>query len=347
VVCRIIKPIRTYTISSGEFVQFEGTDNDTINSVVVQGNYVYLGTHTSFRIFDISDPHNPQTIAFIPLAVDSIEVLGEHVYLTSNELRIFDISNPRTPVEVYCEDSSLFEEFSNPIVVDDHAYIPRGKAGLQILDITNPSILTEVGNYSPQSPPRLQLAPEIDLTRSQPRIVTSIASHAHYAFVAESLLGGDSLYDGLISVLDISNPNKPKVVNTYRMPNNVGVYKLFISGSYLLATASYLDFPSIVMLDISDPIILKEIATPNFPNGLIAFFESYALFANGSSGLEIWDLSNPANPIQHTWDDLNYGFVKEVAISGNYAYFATIYGGFRVVDITDPVNPVTVSINFD
>lgn len=345
VVCQINNPIGGGVTPYEEIGQSEDNDNDTINSIVVRDNYAYLGTHTSFRIVDISDPQTPQTVSFISLTVNSIEVLGNYAYLTGNGLRIFDISNPQNPIEVFCKSSPSFV-LSDAVMIYDHAYIPRGRDGFQVLDVSDPSTLIETGNYRPRKSIQLQPLPSFKLT-AETRMVSAIAVHDDYAFVAENLLGTDSFYDGLINVFDISKPHKPQLVNTYTMPNNIGVQRLFISENYLLATASYMDNPSAVMLDISEPTAPMEVTTPALPNGLVAFFKSYAFFATGPSGLKVWDFSNPAMPIQHTWNDLNYGYTTKVVISGAYAYFATMYGGFRIVDITDPANPVTISISFD
>jgi hypothetical protein len=165
--------------------------------------------------------------------------------------------------------------------------------------------------------------------------------------MAEGTVGIDSLGNGSIRVFDISDSAELELVHTYETGTGAGQMK--ISGNFLFMETGYMNFPSSIILDISDPMNLVEIIpTPSLPDGLIAIHGNYAFFVTGSTGLQVWDISKLSNPALVTvWEDLNYGFAREVIISNNYAYFATSYGGFRIVDITDPTQPVTVGVMFD
>lgn len=66
---------------------------------------------------------------------------------------------------------------------------------------------------------------------------------------------------------------------------------------------------------------------------------NYAYIADETSGLQIVDITDPANPtlkgVYSTSDS-----AQGVALSGNYAYVANNAGGLQIVDITDPANPI-------
>jgi hypothetical protein len=71
---------------------------------------------------------------------------------------------------------------------------------------------------------------------------------------------------------------------------------------------------------------------------------NYAYLANGYDCLRVYDISNPANPVNvgHINDGGNGDAAVGVAVSGNYAYLAYVGDGLRVYDISNPANPVNV-----
>lgn len=73
----------------------------------------------------------------------------------------------------------------------------------------------------------------------------------------------------------------------------------------------------------------------------VALSGNYAYVADDSSGLQVIDISDPANPVivgaVATPDD-----ALGIALSGNYAYVADWSSGLQVIDISDPTNPVIV-----
>lgn len=70
----------------------------------------------------------------------------------------------------------------------------------------------------------------------------------------------------------------------------------------------------------------------------VAVLGNTVYLANGADGLRIYDVSNPANPV-NVYHTNNGQFAYGVTIAGNYAYVAqgTSLG---VYDVTDPSNPI-------
>jgi hypothetical protein len=68
---------------------------------------------------------------------------------------------------------------------------------------------------------------------------------------------------------------------------------------------------------------------------------NYAYVAAETTGLEIFDISDPANPVMVGHYDTK-GEAYGVALSGNYAYVAAFSGGLQIIDISNPANPVAV-----
>ena len=323
-------------------VQQENIIDGSANAVFVKDNYTYLGIGEWFVILDTSDVTDPQLVNYINLQVGSILVVGEYMHVGGKEPHIFNISDPMNLEEFQCQETDPIK-LANAVIVGDYAYVPDWEKGLRIFDISDPKALLEISVFQEHTSPEFRLLPRPELIGSQPMLIIDVVISDKYAYISESLLGIDSLYDGQVRILDISNPAKPKPVGIYEMPNRVGAEQVEISNNYLFVSASLFDEPSSILLDISEPTDPVEIDIPSLPGGVIAFWRNYVYFATGLSSLQMWDITDQREPVQYNWDDFHYGFALDAFFFENHAYLATQYGGLRIVDITDPVNPITVS----
>ncbi|MGB4978856.1 MAG: PA14 domain-containing protein, partial [Anaerolineae bacterium] len=64
-----------------------------------------------------------------------------------------------------------------------------------------------------------------------------------------------------------------------------------------------------------------------------------AYVADGSIGLQIIDVSNPANPVHRGGYDTP-GDAWGIAVAGSLAYIADWGGGLQIIDVSNPANPV-------
>jgi hypothetical protein len=70
----------------------------------------------------------------------------------------------------------------------------------------------------------------------------------------------------------------------------------------------------------------------------IAVAGDHAFVADGSSGLQVIDISDPTNPtLAGTYD--TPGTAQGVAVAGDHAFVADGSSGLQVIDISDPTNP--------
>jgi len=105
----------------------------------------------------------------------------------------------------------------------------------------------------------------------------------------------------------------------------------------------------VYVLDISDrahPIKLSEaIHTRGAVEGLFCY-NTQLYIAVWSRGLEIWDVSSPANPVFHGFCSTP-GYARSVFVTGNsvdtYAYVADWYRGLRIIRVSDPLSPVEIA----
>jgi hypothetical protein len=125
----------------------------TAFTVVVSGNYAYLGCESDLHVVDISDPAHPEVVGAFPETASAVAVAGERAYITQftptegQGLRILDVSNPVRIREIgFC--SAPTWEAVSVIVAGDRAYVGAGRAGLRIVDVTDPARPVEVGGYA-------------------------------------------------------------------------------------------------------------------------------------------------------------------------------------------------------
>jgi len=69
---------------------------------------------------------------------------------------------------------------------------------------------------------------------------------------------------------------------------------------------------------------------------------SYAYVADGVSGLEVIEVSNPANTVEVGHCDTP-GSSVGLGVAGGYAYVADWNGGLRLVNVSNPASPVEVA----
>ncbi len=101
---------------------------------------------------------------------------------------------------------------------------------------------------------------------------------------------------------------------------------------------------TLLVLDVSapsSPQLLGSVTLPELVDG-IAAAGSHAYVANGTSGLRVIDVSNPAAPVEVGVSDVTEEGAMDVAVAGSHAYVAYGSLGLRVIDVSEPSLPVVV-----
>lgn len=197
-------------------------------------------------------------------------------------------------------------------VSGDYAFVADMTAGLQIMDISNPSNPERIGSVD------------------TPGKALDIEVKRNYAFVAD--------YTGGIHTVDISDPENPTIVYSLDTPGRAS--GITISGDYIFVADSSADIQMIDISDPSSPNIINSIDTPAWAND-VKVAGAYA-YVGTSVGLTIVDISNleKASVVSTT---LIKNSVRRMSLSGNFAYLACGDTGLVVVDISDPLEPFVVS----
>ena len=242
-------------------------------------------------------------------------------------------------------------------IVGDRAYLAAGTAGLMIFDITAPSTPVLLGSYDTEGAAR---AVDVDIDNDiayvaagSDLVVLDIANLSDIGLVGSGdtmsardvKISGDYAY--------VADLNSVKVFNVANPPDFPidGSYNCMAMGIAVNGTIAYVSgIEQLTVLDIVAPVpsLLGSCELPGWGMDVV-LSGSYALVADYSEGLQIIDISDPANPKIAAPDGANYdtpGAAQGITLSGSHAYVADWSAGVHVVDLTEPLDP-TLLRSFD
>ena len=115
----------------------------------VVGNLVYIAAlHHGLRIYDASDPAQPESIYFDRCTPRALKVDGDQAFvlhadgLTKHALLLYDISYPRA---AYRASSFFIQEPTGVDLVGDYVYVTTKADGVRVIDRSKAPLLTEAG----------------------------------------------------------------------------------------------------------------------------------------------------------------------------------------------------------
>ena len=199
--------------------------------VVVEGDYAYLGAMTlGVMIFDVSNKSDIQQIAqFVPdidfprpnpTNLETFNARGmalrdEKLYLCydAGGLRVIDVGDKANPRELgrYINEAvgNKPHAYNNIALNGNLAYIPVDYCGLEVIDISDPANMTQVGWWNPWECEGLG------------NIWFNSPGHTNEVVFVESRdLVFLSAADSELSVLDVADPARPRLVGGFGEPGN-------------------------------------------------------------------------------------------------------------------------------
>ena len=231
---------------------------ESTQDVLVNGGYAYIANWLDgFYILDVRDPLHPRVVGHsnyawageapkvsLPHVQQVVAVQGGLAYIMQLDcespcgdpdmrasLRILNVSDPSKPVEVGSWDTGSFNAVA--AVSESYALLALPGGQLQILDVSNPGAIREVGSIE------LGGVGEIEVSGT-------------YAYV---LAAGPKLV-----TLDISNPADPKEVAVFSLPDSDGRYRLAVSNGYAYLADGSFGTRRILILDVSNPAEPQQVA---------------------------------------------------------------------------------------
>ena len=341
------------------------TANWRADSVVVAGDYAYL-VAGDLHIVDITNPARPRKVSQYVLdqpgnTVVAFAISEDYAYAETGEagLQVINISDPANPRRVGACQTTLNGFWPRRLAVaGDYVYVAgtsrdeqsnEDRGTLEVIDVGDPDAPHPVGRYDTALVGRMV---SVSVAGEHAYVVGHLEERP---FVEDDGYGYVA-YRGLLTVLDVSNPSNPGLVEEVPLGDlwNAGWHigqDLAVSGQHAYVVNNAHDFQ---VFDVSNPASLEEAGRHDFDgSGLTADFwvqvSGDLAYLNwvvdlGVEGSVVLDISNPASP-KKVWDfyradQAPWGYAVPC---GDYALFLRDHPrGLQMFDMSDPRNPQQV-----
>ncbi|MDP3973351.1 MAG: hypothetical protein Q8P92_00815 [Candidatus Daviesbacteria bacterium] len=353
-------------------LQIENTHNFLANDIVAHNTYLMggnigIGWTSPSQLFQINPTYvGTQLTNPLPFTVTSAGNVGIGTTAPRSALDILGGSLLQTPQNpTYVGGNSTTNEARDVFVNGKYAYVvtntnagacsssSRDGCELQIYDVTNSNAPVFIGGS--------------DTADNE---AETVFVSGRYAYVGLWNFGGtcsSSVKTGCeFQIYDVSNPTNPLFIGGSDSGTDDVVEDVFVSGRYAYlvkradsGTCSSADKTGceFQIYDVSNPTnpvyvggadILDQHGYAVFVAGKYAYVGREAIGGTCSSTnntgceFQIYDISNPANPIftgGTNTDDGVYG----IFVSGRYTYTGDANGALRVFDISNPYAPTQVA----
>ncbi len=241
-------------------------------------------------------------------------------------------------------------------VKGNYAYCAASGAGLDILNISNPSNSIKVGNcLLPKLTRNVEVYGNYAYTtnESDPLQVIDISNPAspnRIGQIGTSIpvklwLFGQYLYassfGGGISIYSLANPRSPQLLSTYT-GNGYICGSIYVSGNYMVTTWTF----NIEIIDISNLASPTKVSSYSYssphsfyPNCAV-ITGNYVIIGESTEYLHIVDISTPSNPVYAGRYRVGTRAPANMNIVGSTLYVRENGGVFRVFSLANPLSPV-------
>ncbi len=144
--------------------------------------------------------------------------------------------------------------------------------------------------------------------------------------------------EGGFQIIDVSNPAAPAVLTSLATPSPCVGTSLSNTNSYLICGDN-----GLWALNVSNPAQpTTQQALEGEPGKTAVVSAGSTAFVGSNSHLEVWDCSNPAQPVKVTTVPVAQSIV-DMTLSGHLLFAACQTAGVAVFDVTAPLAPVLLS----
>ena len=303
--CVYAASAQNYNISLAATLPYPGQPLANICGFVdTAGNeYALVGARNGMSIVNVTNPGSPFQVAMIPGPQNNwkeIKTWGRYAYVTSEGgggLQIVDLRNlPGTNLPAVNWEPTINGTQLSTI----HAlHIDAGKAylygsnvgvgGIIIADLASPMNPVYLGRYN--------------------------NDYVHDGYVRNNKVYAGRIYTGACSVIDVSNPASPAVLQTWQTPGQFthNTWLNTVSDSYCFTTDE-VDDSYLAAYDISNlanVTLVDQIQSQNPGSGSIVH-NTHIISKNGrdfavtswyKDGVVITDVTNPSNMVNVGWYD--------------------------------------------
>lgn len=269
-------------------------------------------------VVDVTDPAHPvqRGIIITDGTPTDISVVGTRAYIAlegvagfSNygSVQVVDISDPDHPASqdnIYFGDGDAL----GVDVRDGFAFVANGAAGLRIVDVRDPDRLVKVGEFRTVGG------------------ASDVVVVGDYAFVADSSAG--------VYSIDVRTVSTPRLDRRYRTPGSI--HRVQVIGQLAYVVGSELQ-----IVDVSTPFeprVVGGIALASPSIGLHVT-DNLAYVAVEYNGVQVFNVSNPANPILRTTFDHSVE-ARDITVVQDRAYISDAQEGLQISDVSNLDAPV-------
>ncbi|HDQ99926.1 MAG TPA: hypothetical protein ENN51_06550 [candidate division WOR-3 bacterium] len=291
---------------------------DTTRDLAFLGAYLNdSGVVTyAISIFDISDPSQLRLLSTTERRMCGegygLAYQANHLYLAreADGFEIWDVSDPESP-EPVGELVSSYAGFGLA-VEGDYAFLATLSPDLRVIDVSDPRSPVEVGFCT------------VGFT-------WDVTVAGGLAYVVDDQYG--------LWLVDISDPTSPYTVGSCQVRGShwsvavAGEYA-YLSGQVYVPEA---ETGYVHVIDVSnpeDPVLVTTVTVGRLCYG-VAVSDGFLYAAASSSGLVVYDISDPRNPVRvgHYRKTSHYSFdALQPAVTGSVAFVADLNWGLRVIE---------------
>lgn len=325
--------------------------------VVRNGRYLYASGTSGIRVFDVADPANPQLIRTFGSSANTLEIRDGKLYALAFggpfgrfPLTIYSITDPADPqflgtARFNGQDGLPYSLAWNMVVTDTHVFVSIWSVSFLLggqndikyqtgdvlaFDVTDPTepvfVSALLNTYGTNNDGIGQLL-NVDNSGGDGNLWEIVQVDANTLLVAGSTARGDDTQtgNGVVHVIDISNPAQMAIVRSLVIPGTVQAVGLTIEGTRAFVAASQGGW--------NDPA----------PSGQGDF--------TGNLVLATLDISAPRDPVllhSEVTNRSSWGpYSLRTASLGNGRYVLSSQGNPQdqpvlfVIDATDPANLAT------
>jgi len=288
--------------------------NGVVMDVKIYNDHLFVANGLEgLLVYDISSPSSPSLVYWYdsPGYAKGIKIYGDRLYLSDGEfgVKIFDISSPSSPALI--GSVSTVGDATETDLYGNYLIVGEGSLGIEIFDISSVSSPVKVSD------------------------ITSIGD------VRSVRVGGDRLFVALgtngLRVYDISDPTSPTLVSSISTPYKFTGVEL---DGYLFVSAM------MGGLRIIDPSTASEITSSSTYGPALKSVKvgNLVLVSEDIAGLEIFDVSDPANPVLQAFIPAE-GCFYDVKSYGGKIFAAAGSKGIKSFTYTLPnINKITEQI---
>jgi len=290
-------------------------------AVVADGTVAYLADGDwGLKIIDVSNAYAPTLLSSIdtPGWAQQVQIgnyAGKKCALVADGtggVRIIDVTAPSTPVELAVISTSNATGIVDIKAVGSKLYTSGYEKGVQVFDMTNPSLPVLKGSYSSI------LGVPIDVV-------------------------GSTVYTGtsLLQILNASNPTS--ISQTGQVDLGSSVYRFRVSGNYAYIAAGAKGFKVVSISNPASPVLTATKTGVGAVNS-IAVSGNVLLAGKDTGGMDTIDISNPAHPVPLA--HIGSTRVTNIAVKSNTAFLVNYAErNIDTVDISQPSSPALIMSN--